>query len=617
MLTQIGIQGLAIIDSLEISFSEGFNVITGETGAGKSILIKALGLLLGAKASAETVRRGREAATVSGLFEVPASHRSTAVLTELGVPMEIDGASFPVIIRRTVNAKGRSLAWINDIPVTVHALKDLASTLIDVFGQHDNLKILDPAMHVHYLDQFLRDRSLPRVYAEKYREVLASTSELAAMIDDVRTKRRDADYLAFRCDELEKFSPTRENFEEIQALCRKAGNVMSVVTALENAQRLVDQGAGGEPVSTPLWEAGKVLAKLESVAPDFKLLADQAHEIASRIDDLSFGIGRAMSGMEIDEGDLEGAQERLAGYQELFRKLAAGDIDQLVAEHERLRRELQFVHSAAVEVQDRIVSLSSKVETLEALGTSLSTARRDAWKVVKMRIEGELHELAMVGAAIDLELSPASRPISTIDVALFGPAIASSWAEVAAKLSGLAESGAERGQFLLQANPGEAMLPLHKIASGGEVSRIMLALKKGLAAGADTCILVFDEIDTGISGRVADVVGRKMQELSTDFQVICISHLAQVAAFAETHFVVAKHGKGERTESTITKLSPKEREEEVARLLSGSEVTASGLANAKQLIQKAAAKAAPYLAKPISSKPPPKKSPPRATSART
>ena len=587
MLTQINIQGLAIIDSLEINFSQGFNVITGETGAGKSILIKALGLLLGAKAAAETVRRGREAASVSGLFEVPQGHRCSTLLTSLGVPFEVDDGHFPIIIRRTVNSKGRSLAWINDIPVTVAALKDLASTLIDVFGQHDNLRLLDPAMHALYLDQFLPDRGLARAYAHVFADCHAMTADLEATVGEFRAKRRDADYLSYRCEELSKFNPTKEDYETIQALCRKADNVLSVVGSLENAQRAIDQGAGGEGLSAPLWEAGKILGKLDNIAPDFKALSDEAISLAARVDDLSFGIGRALSGMEIDGGDLEGAQDRLAGYQELFRKMAVSDVDGLVAERERLEGELQFLHSASADVMARVRALEAKTSELQSLSEKLTKARLKAKDIVKKRIESELHELAMIGATIDIEFTPVQRTLDLFEVALFGSEVSQVWGKIAEVWTCLGEHGAERAQFLLAANAGEAMLPLHKIASGGEVSRIMLALKKGLAAGADTCILVFDEIDSGISGRVADVVGRKMQELSSAFQVICISHLAQVAAYADLHFLVHKFGKDNRTESTIVKLGETERQEEVARLLSGEEVTASSLANARQLIERA------------------------------
>lgn len=592
MLTQLNIQGLAIIDALSIEFSQGFNVITGETGAGKSILIKALGLLLGAKASAETVRRGRESASVSGLFEVPVGHRCTAVLTTYGIPTESDGQAFDVLVRRTVNNKGRSLAWINDVPVTVAVLKELAASLIDVFGQHENLRLLDPTHHTSYVDQFVKEKGLLADYGAAFARMHEVLHRLTATVDDFRAKRRDADYLAYRCEELAKFAPSHDDFESVQSLSRKGGNLLNLVGGLEKAQALLDQGGGGEPLSRIVWEANRQLLKLEGLSPELRALAESAADAAARLDDLSYGVGKALSGMEVDEGDLEDAQARLAGYQELFRKLAVHDIDGLLAEQSRLEAERGFLESAAAEVTSLLAELTKQSATLTQLAGQISKARRKAKALVKSRIEGELHELAMPGAAIDIEFTAVSRPIHGLDLAPFGVDATKGWAAVAETLSSLSELGAERAQFLLAANPGEAMLPLQKIASGGEISRVMLALKKALAAGADTCILVFDEIDTGISGRVADVVGRKMQELAGAFQVICISHLAQVAAYAETHFLVHKFGRDQRTESTITRLSTKDSEEEIARLLSGQEVTSSSLANARALMRKARGKEA-------------------------
>jgi DNA repair protein RecN (Recombination protein N) len=590
VLTQLSIQGLAIIDTLSIEFSRGFNVITGETGAGKSILIKALGLLLGAKASAETVRRGRENASVTGLFEVPIAHRARVVLEEFAIPVEPEGDFFPILVRRTVNSRGRSLAWINDTPVTASMLKDFASALIDVFGQHDNLRLLDATQHTAYVDQFVKDRGLLVAYEERFAAAQTSLGRLTTMVEDFRAKRRDADYLTYRCDEMRKFAPTREDYEAVLSLTRRGGNTLALVSGLEQAQGCVDQGAGGEALSTALWEASRLLTKLEAHTPDFRPLAEEAAALATRVDDLSFDIGKAVSGMEVDETDLEEAQDRLAGYQDLFRKLAVHDIDQLVAEQERLLAELGFLESAAGEIAALLEELGATVDELRAAAAKLTKARLKAKAVAKGRVEAELHDLAMPGATIDIEFAPINRPVTAHDLAVFGDEAVTRWAGIAEALSTLGDSGAERAQFLLSANPGEPLLPIQKFASGGEISRIMLAIKKALAAGADTCILVFDEIDTGISGRVADTVGRKMQELGSVFQVICISHLAQVAAYAETHFLVHKFGKEQRTESTISRLSTRESEEEVARLLSGQEVTTSSLANARALIKKARTK---------------------------
>lgn len=588
MLTRLDIQGLAIIDSLSIDFSQGFNVITGETGAGKSILIKALGLLLGAKASGDTVRRGRDAATVTGVFEVPEGHKSTSVLEDFGIPRETSSdAGVCLLVRRTVTSKGRSMAWVNDVPVTVTVLRDLAANLIDVFGQHDNLKILDPAQHIHYVDLFLKEPDLLGHYRESLRETDGTLEHIATILEAVQTKRRDADYLSFRHEELQKFGPGEDDYHQVKSLCHRGTHVLQLMSGLEKARAAIDQGAGGDPLSRLVWDASRLLTKLEPLTKVTAPLAEEAAHLATRLDDLSYNIGKVMGGMEVDESDLEVAQSRLAGYQEMFRKLSVSDIQGLITERDRLRSELDLIQTASTHVTSLLKKLRIQARKTTEFAAKLTKARLKGRELVRSRLASELKELAMPEASIDVEFVPIARPLSHMNLDSFGGEALGLWSEIAALLAPLGDYGAERAQFLLASNKGEAMLPLQKIASGGEISRVMLALKKSLAAGADSCILVFDEIDSGISGRIADVVGRKMQELSSDFQVICISHLAQVAAYAETHFLVHKFGRGDRTESTITPLTREESEAEVARLLSSDEVTETSLANARALIRKA------------------------------
>ena len=587
MLTQLHIQGLAIIDSLSIDFSSGFNVITGETGAGKSILIKALSLLLGGKASAETVRHGREAATVAGSFEAKLGHPCAETLRRYSIPCEDDWGAFTILVLRSITNKGRSLAWINDFPVTIAVLKEFGATLIDIFGQHENQRLLDSTQHINYLDQFLPDREVLVEYRNAFHQVQIQVDNLTKMATEFATKSRDADYIAYRAEELNKFAPNLCDFEQVQELCRSSTEQFATVKALEASLAMIDNDSGSDSISRRLSNISRTLSKIQHLAPDVKPLADEAAALAARVEDWSFEIGRCLSRREVDEEMLEAAQERLARYQDLFRKLGVSNITELIHEKERMQGELLFLDSAVVYVQTQLKQIGALVSELATKACALSSARQMARAIVKERAERELHELAMPGAQVDVELTEISREIADVNMSIFGVEAHDAWSKSKESLNGLAEHGAEKAQFLLATNPGEPLHPLHKTASGGEVSRVMLALKKGLADGADTCILVFDEIDAGISGRVADIVGRKMQELSHDFQVICISHLAQVAAYADTHFFVHKFGKESRTESTITRLNSAQSEEEIARLLSGDEVTTSSLANARALISKA------------------------------
>lgn len=599
MLNQLQINGLAIIESLKIDFSRGFNVITGETGAGKSILIKALNLLLGAKASAEAVRHGREAASVSGEFLLPASHKVTACLESYGIPLELADSHEngresakemqTVIVRRVISAKGRSQAWINDIPVTSSTLREFADALIDVFAQHENHKLLDAEGHLAVLDQFLDDRTLPARVEGAWQEVSDHTAILRKLVSDLSVKQRDADYLAFRCEELRKFDPSVEDFEKTRNFCDQAKNITYLVSALRKAAAMVDEGAGDTSVERLLRETGRVLQQAAGKVPGLQAIADQAFAVAEKASELSYAIGQELSNSDTSEEDVDAAQARLSGYQGLFRKMGVIDAESLVAAWNRMEEETRFIESAAKDAAELFSRIEKSVVAYKELAASLTEGRKKAAQRASKAVGKELAELAMKDARLEVEFVLAQGMASDgIDMSCLGEAMVRRWSErIVPQLSGVSASGSEKAHFLLSANPGEPALPLHKVASGGEVSRIMLALKKALSTGADTCILVFDEIDTGISGRVADIVGKKLAELSKGFQVICISHLPQVAAYADTHFLVHKFGASNRTESTITRLDAEASTTEIARLLSGDEVTDSSLAHAATLLKKA------------------------------
>ena len=597
MLNQLHINGLAIIESLKIDFSRGFNVITGETGAGKSILIKALNLLLGAKASADAVRHGREAASVSGQFLLPANHKVTACLESYGIPLEAAGTQESgnelqtVIVRRVISAKGRSQAWINDTPVTSGTLREFADALIDVFAQHENHKLLDSEGHLAVLDQFLDDRALIAKVESAWRVVADNTSTLKQLVSDLALKQRDADYLAFRCDELRKFDPSLEEFEKTRNFCDQARHNTYLVSSLRKAASMIDDGAGDASIERALRDTGRILQQAASKVPSLQTLAEQAFLVAEKAAELSYAVGQELSNADTNEDDVDAAQARLAGYQGLFRKMGVLDTESLVVSWNRMEEEVRFLESAAKDAADLFTKIERAIAAYKDLSGLLTDARKVAAKKAGKAVGKELSELAMKDSRLEVEfIDVHGMNGDDMDLTCLGEAMAKRWRDkIMPQFSGVASTGAERVQLLLSANPGEPPLPLHKVASGGEVSRIMLALKKALAMGADTCILVFDEIDTGISGRVADIVGRKLAELAKGFQVICISHLPQVAAYADSHFLVHKFGASNRTESTITRLDPEASRTEIARMLSGDEVTESSLAHASTLLRKARA----------------------------
>lgn len=587
MLTHLSIQGLAIIESLAIDFTTGFNVITGETGAGKSILIKALSLLLGGKANQDSVRRGSEQATVSGTFLIKSGHPAISLLKAWGVTLdEVDGKS-EIVIKRSITQKSRSSAWVNELPVTTGSLKELASTLIDVFGQHDSHRLLDHHHHTACLDQFVEPKTLSKNFHDAYEKASETLLKLRQFVDEATGKGRDLDYLAFRLAELNEFKPTSTNFADIKSLTERAKLAAGVSTALRKAQNVMEDDAG-DSVARRLREVARALMAAKS--SELEELADLASKIAGDVDELSFSLGRAAGKLEISEEDIDEAETRIAGYQALFRKHSVQSVEELLLAWQSLKSQVDALENASQHVGTLLTQLSKEVSAVVTTSKKLAKARREAAGVVAKRVEKELSDLAMPSAKFSVEFSEASRNVAAMDLLPFGEEVVSTWSEILDEWTSLSESGSERAEFYLAANKGEPSLPLSKVASGGEVSRIMLALKKALVVGAETCVLVFDEIDTGISGRVADIVGQKIAELAGFCQIICISHLPQVAAYADRHYIVKKIEGKDRTESTITQLSKTERMEEIARLLSGDKVTKASLDHAKSLVTEAHAR---------------------------
>jgi DNA repair protein RecN (Recombination protein N) len=584
MLTHLSIQGLAIIDQLTIDFTGGFNVITGETGAGKSILIKALSLLLGGKASPESVRRGCDQASVTGRFLVRANHPAAAHLRSIGALTKSNDSDYEVEIRRCVSAKGRSTAWVNEIPVTTGSLKDLAASLIDVFGQHDSHRLLDSQQHAICLDQFVEPRSLVGDLYDTYAVANETMSTLRQFVNEATGKGRDVDYLAFRLSEFEEFKPSVADYDAVRSLTERARSATALTSALRKAQGLLEDD-DGDAISRRLREISRALHQVKSTELD--QLAESAVNIASNVDELSYAIGRAAAQVEVSEEDVDKAESRIAGYQALFRKHNVQTADELCEAWQKLKEQVRALENASEHVHLLLERLESEVTAVTKASEKLASARRKAADVVAKRVEKELSDLAMPSAKFSVEFSPVSRSVPAMDLSAFGEDAVALWSEVLDAWSSVSEIGSERAEFYLAANKGEVSLPLAKVASGGEVSRIMLALKKALVVGAETCVLVFDEIDTGISGRVADIVGQKIAELSGYCQILCISHLPQVAAYADRHYVVQKIEGKDRTESTIKTLSDGDHLKEIARLLSGDKLTQASLEHAKSLVSEA------------------------------
>ena len=588
MLLQLNIKDLAIIETLSIRFSPNFNVVTGETGAGKSIIIKALSLLLGLKGTARDLRDGASKASLFGEFRVRKGHACLGILDELAIPYEPDGDFFIILIRRILHRGGRSAVWVCDVPVTLTSLRAIGYLLVDICGQHDNQKILNAKEQGKILDEFLTQKSLLQKVSTHFDEAVKIHGKLKSFVEDFQSRVRERDYWEFRRDELSALNPDADEYEELTNLCDQTKQRVQDGLKLQAAIEILDTAYGGGSLSEALWSAHQNLSETKDEKMGF--LCSELEKLATELDEISFRANGFMAANEDEEALGRKAMERLSLYQEMFRKLGVKDIKDLLIETQKVYDKIAFLEGAGEAAQDLLKSYQQATDKLEKAAGLLTKERRKAAKIVEKDVKKELAELNMTGSFMEIQLKPIQKELASLEadlLELVGESQATAYRKAREANSGLSASGSESPRFLFASAPGAQPKPLEKVASGGEVSRIMLALKRALAAGAETCVLVFDEIDAGISGKVADLVGRKLHTLGRTFQVLCVSHLAQVAAYADHHFVVRKGLVKGKMETSIKELSESGKKEEVARLLSGEEVTPASLSNAKSMVARA------------------------------
>lgn len=600
MLTHFSIRGFAVVEALSVELTSGFNVITGETGSGKSVLVRALNFLLGTKTSGDVIRKGCDESTVTGQFVVGPLHFAVRTAERLGVSHLVEVAENGervFILRRSISTKGRSQCFINDAPVSVATLKTVGSALIDVFGQHDHHRLLDPELHIDFIDTFGQTQdSKSAVLGEftRCQELLANIQHTA---ETFMSRQKDQDYLKFRFDEWQDFNAEESDYQNVVGVCENSKSTMQVSSVLKEAFSCLNQGTEGSALSAPLWEASKVLRRLPTETTGDWLAAvteisERIPSLADQLDALSWDLTKINESLNVDEQEVERCERRLAGYQDLFRKFGVQNIQELLEAGQKLQEEWDLLSSVDTVLKEKLEQLFSACQSLEKATQRLTAQRFKAAESMQKRVGAELKQLSMPNALLIAELSPVQRTYHGFSLEGFSDDVSALWKKCWHILEKTSANGAETAVFQLAANKGEALLPLHKMASGGELSRIMLALKSISANELEPTVLVFDEIDTGISGKVADVLGRKLRHLAEDFQVICISHLPQVAAYGETHFSVKKTESKSRTSSAMTRLTKEDRAEEMAKLLSGELITKQSLANAKALLEQAQEKGA-------------------------
>jgi DNA repair protein RecN (Recombination protein N) len=597
MLQELRIRDLAIIDQLDLTFGSGFNVLTGETGAGKSIIIDAVGLLLGDRASQETVRAGAERLEVVGTFQLSAAAaaRLAPLLAEHG--LEGDQPDL-LVLAREVRATGRSVARVNGRAVTTALLGEIGGQLVDVHGQGEHLSLLREREHVGLLDRYAGLDAQVAEMAGLVRRVRQVRRDLEGLRQDERERARRIDLLTYQVEEIRAARLQPDEPAELEIERRRLANAEQLAALSAEALQPIQgsewlgQEAGPSAMGAldALGVAEQALTKLARLDPTAAALAEQLTGAAALLDDLARELDRYRESIEFNPRRLQQVEERLHLIHSLQRKY--GDtVADVLAYAERAAAELETISHAEERIADLEAEEARLLEAVGKLGTTLSAARRAAGAAMAQAIEAELGDLQMARARFGVQIVWNPDPYG----AVVDPNAAAKTGDAPGRYA-FDSHGLDSVAFLVSANPGEPLRPLVRVASGGETSRLMLALKTVLGRADETPTLIFDEIDQGIGGRVGGVVGRKLwgltcrqgnagaeeQAARLAHQVLCITHLPQLAAYGDVHFHVAKHVVGQRTVTTAATLAGEERVTELARMMGAD--TEAGRASVAEIV---------------------------------
>jgi DNA repair protein RecN (Recombination protein N) len=555
MLTELYIENFALIDKLSVTFAPGFNVLTGETGAGKSIVIDAINVLLGERAGTELVRTGTTRAIVQATFDTADCAHLLPLLAEVGVEPE-DGA---IIVTREVAREGRNVARINGRPSPVSVIRQVGDLLVDLHGQHEHQSLLREEHHLTFLDA-LGDDAYHRLRAEVAEGARARTAlyhELRALQTDERDRLRTIDLLAFQLQEIDKANLIPGEDEELTAERTRLANAERLHAAATAVYALLYEADDGRSVLDALGEGESQLASLVRFDADLAPLAGSLEAASVQIADVCHELAAYAERMQFDPERLQEVEERLELIGSLKRKYGE-DIDTILAYADTQREELRRLSHHEERLEEIAAEIAQVEKRLAERALALSAARAVLAEGLAAGVQAELAYLGMPRAIFRIDISRAPQ---------------ANGLPVAGDTVAVTCDGIDVVAFHISPNVGEPPKPLAKIASGGELSRIMLALKAVSARGAGVPTLIFDEIDTGIGGRTAETVGEKLAQVARDAQVICVTHLAQLAFYADRHFLLEKQTVGERTISQMRALDADERIEELGRLQAGGRVT--------------------------------------------
>jgi DNA repair protein RecN (Recombination protein N) len=554
MLTELRITNFAVIEELSLHMDSGFAVLTGETGTGKSLLIDAVALLVGGRASSDQIRFGEDEAQLEASFEIPLAH---PLLQRLRAKEVLGPNDSQLIIRRIIARSGRNRVYLNGILSPVHVLEEFAGTLVDIHGQHDQQSLLSSSAQREVLDAFGRLLELRSQYRSIHRELVSSREKRTALAVTLQQRAQQEDLLSFQQKELDEAACRMGEEELLRAERHRLGASRRLAELASEAQEQIWGDAAGILVNLVLME--RVLGELTQIDPAMGGTGRLASEAKVLLKEVADSLRGYVEGLDADPQRLSTIEDRLAVIQKMKKKYG-GTIEAVLEAQDRVKQELDQLRGVDSEIDryDRLIT--EQQQNVSVLASALSERRTEAAKRLTKLVDKELSALKMGSVRFLVQVVPCGPD------EMYGP------------------DGADRVEFLLSTNAGEPLKPISRVASGGELSRVMLALKSVLADVDHVPVLIFDEIDTGVGGAVAAMIGKRLRELGRYHQVLCITHLPQVASQAQHHFSVEKLEAKGRTVATVRLLTGISREGEIARMLGGERVTAKTRSAAAELI---------------------------------
>lgn len=563
MLKSFEVKDYALIEHITVEFGNGLNIITGETGAGKSILIDAMSLLLGERASTEVIRKGAQKSFVEGIFNVKGNKKVKSLLEENEIEF-----SDELIIRREISLKGSNRCFINDTPVNLNLVKDIGNLLVDLHGQHEHQSLLRTETHIDYLDEFGDYEDMLQQYRKIYSELLRKESELKELQSKESSIKEKKDFYSFQMKEIDNISPEEDEEEKLIAELKILENSEKLAELTTEIYQLLYESDSS--IQTALAKVKTLLQKLNEIDKSFSEVLNESETALAQVADISGFIRNYNSKINLDPEEVEEKRQRL-GAINLLKKKYGGSVKSILEYRKKIGEEFEFAENFSGKINELSKDILELKKNAGNLARNLSKKREQAAKLVKKGIEETLKELGIQHPQFKTQILNKHNDDESGVVA-------------DGKYFNSTSKGIDEVEFFISTNPGEDLKPLSKVASGGEVSRIMLSLKSTLAQNDKLPLLIFDEIDVGVSGRVAQKVGKALKSLSAFHQVISITHLPQIAGFADHHFSIEKVTRDNRVISSIKKLHESERITEIARLLSGEKITEASLNSARELI---------------------------------